>query len=155
MKNITAEPKCSGKPYRLAANPNRKISIAAVSRVVRLLLVRNPAAVSAGKKNHQQDDEYDRVDRRNEAYIVHDNFLLCPTPYSIVKTGIYLPEDEISHRSNLVPLWSGIVCLSRFPQRKNKSTDFCPNICHCPALSLNRDVAAGRMSSVPRRETAA
>lgn|GEM_PF-6473645 len=31
MKNITAEPKCSGKPYRLAANPNRKISIAAVS----------------------------------------------------------------------------------------------------------------------------
>jgi hypothetical protein len=118
--------------------------------------VRNPAAVSAGKKNHQQDDEYDRVDRRNEAYIVHDNFLLlCPTPHSIVKTGIYLPEDEISHRSNLVPLWSGIVCLSRFPQRKNKSTDFCPNICHCPALSLNRDVAAGRMSSVPRRETAA
>jgi hypothetical protein len=52
--------------------------------------VGNPAAVGACKKNNQQDDEYDRIDRRNEAYIVHDNFLLFPPHHILPQKGRFI-----------------------------------------------------------------
>jgi hypothetical protein len=52
--------------------------------------VGNPAAVGACKKNNQQDDEYDRIDRRNEAYIVHDNFLLFPSHLILQQKGRFI-----------------------------------------------------------------
>ncbi|KJF74373.1 hypothetical protein RP75_04400 [Agrobacterium arsenijevicii] len=58
--------------------------------MVRLRLVGNPAAVGACEKNHQQDDEYDRIDRRNEAYIVHDNFLLFPSHLILQQKGRFI-----------------------------------------------------------------
>ncbi|OAM65481.1 hypothetical protein A8L48_20915 [Rhizobium rhizogenes] len=53
-------------------------------------LVGNPAAVGPGKKNHQQDNEYDRIDRRNEVYIVHDNFLLFPPGPILQQKGEFI-----------------------------------------------------------------
>jgi hypothetical protein len=82
-------------------------------------LVGNPFAIDACEKNNQQDSEYDRIDRRNEAYIVHDNFLLLSaTPYSTTKRPTYLPKDEISHRSNRLSPQLGIARLFSSSQCK-------------------------------------
>ena len=52
--------------------------------------MRNPVAVGTHKKNHQQNNKNERIDRCNEVDIVHDNFLLFPPPLILQQKGEFI-----------------------------------------------------------------